>query len=76
MTRRSLPLMMALAALAVALLLAGPAHAGDGMTGLFAFSLSKYTAGLATRSRVIQVAAVGMVIALIIIMKKFDEPRT
>ena len=65
-----------LALLALVLVFVGPAHAcaPDG-SDLFAFSLSRYTSGLATRSRVIQVAAVGMVIALLIIMKKFDEPR-
>jgi hypothetical protein len=44
---------------------------------LFAGWISKYFSGLATRSRVIQVAAVGMCTALLILMKKFDgaEPR-
>jgi hypothetical protein len=65
-----------LALLALVLVFAGPAHAGGGEgLDLFAFSQSKYASGLATRSRVIQVAAVGMVIALLIIIKKFDEPR-
>jgi hypothetical protein len=73
MLRRYLPFLLAL--LALVLVFAGPAHAGDGAGGVLAFSLSKYAAGLATRSRVIQVAAVGMALALLIIMKKFDEPQ-
>ena len=74
MTRRYLPFLLALLALVV--LFAGAAQAGDGPGGVFAaFSLGKYMSGLATRSRVIQVAAVGMVIALLIIMKKFDGPQ-
>jgi hypothetical protein len=72
MLRRYLPFLLAL--LALALLFAGDARAGDGGPVL-AFSAGKYLAGFATRSRVIQVAAVGMVLALVIIMKKFDEPQ-
>jgi hypothetical protein len=67
MLRRYLPFLLAV--LALLLLFAGDACAADGGPVL-AFSLGKYLSGLATRSRVIQVAAVGMIIALLIIMKK------
>lgn len=65
---RTLPTFL-LTLLALGLVFAGDAHAGEG------FSLSRYLASFATRTRVIQLAAVGMLIALVIIMKKFDEPR-
>ena len=65
-----------LLALLVALLFGvGVAHAGEG-GGPFAFSLSQFLSSFANRSRVIQVAAVGMALALLIILKQFDHPRS
>ncbi len=59
----SRPLLLLLCALAIVLLLPDPAAAGIGA----------WLSGLATRSRVIQVCMVVMLLALFIMMKKFSD---
>lgn len=61
----SRPLLFSLCALFALLLLADPATAG----------LGSYLSGLATRSRVIQVCMVTMILALFIMIKKFTPDR-